>query len=154
MTAHAIARELLRQLAESKEVRAVALEDYGEEPRFYLDDDDPEDGAPHVVATPDTSEGGLGTDGLDAVRVTVSARDFEGDGVAPDADPGSGAGCFHLQAADRFDRLADAVWRAVRAATPGAILSGRSAEWAFAGFQPLRFAVFTLNYREIQSFGD
>jgi hypothetical protein len=154
MTAHTIARDLLRQFSAVDAIRDAALDAYGTEPRFYLDDDDPEDPAPHIIATPDSSADGHGPDGEYAIRVVVSARDFEGDGIAPEIDPDGGAGCFHIPAADRFDEFAQTVWDAVREATPGAILLSREAEWSFAGFQPLRFAVFTFTYRTIHAFGD
>lgn len=154
MTAHRIAQGILRQLSSLDAIGSVAASDYGALPRFYLDDDDPGDTAPHVIATPDGTEGGHGPDSVFTVRVIVSARDREGEGVAPVGDPGSGDGVFFVPAAERFDRFADSVWRAIPDLTPGAILAERSAEWAFAGFQPLRFAIFTLTYRQIHSFGD
>ena len=154
MTAHDIARELLRQLSADVTIRSAAIDIYGEPPRFYLDDDDPDDGAPHVIATPEGSEGGLGPDAIHTVSLAVSARDFEGEGTAPDVERGSDGTRFLIPASERLDRLAAAVWDAIPAATPGAILDGRSADWAFTGYQPLRFAVFTLTYRLIKSFGD
>ena len=152
-TAHQVAHELVRQLAADPSIREAAAELYGFAPRFYLDDDDADDDAPHVVAAPE-STGDDGGDGEIAVRLTVSARDIEGEGAGTEIDPASDAEANIVPAAIRFDRFAHVVWRAVPDTRPGAILAGRSAEWDFASFHPLRFAVFTLSYRLIHSFGD
>lgn len=149
---HRIAHELLRQLAADEEFAAAVLPLYGAAPIFYLDDDDPEDKAPHILATPDASEEGLGTDGDIRIRLVVSAYATpEEDALAPDPES---PGLFIKSSSATFDALARATWRAVKRTRPGAILQGHSAEWGFGDLYPLLFATLTLEYRTIQAFGD
>lgn len=149
---HRIAHELIRQLAADEEFAAAVLPLYGAAPVFYLDDDDPEDRAPHILATPDTSEEGIGTDGDIRIRLVVSAYATPGeDALAPDPEAPA---LFVKSSSATFDTLARATWRAVMRTRPGAILQAHSAEWGFGDLYPLLFVTFTLEYRTIQAFGD
>ena len=149
---HRIAHELLRQLVADEEFASFVLPLYGSAPVFYLDDDDPEDKAPHILATPDTSEEGLGTDGDIRIRLVVSAYATpEEDALAPDPES---SGLFIKSSSATFDALARATWQAVKRTRPGAILQSHSAEWGFGDLYPLLFVTFTLDYRTIQAFGD
>lgn len=149
---HRIAHELLRQLAADEEFAADVLPLYGAAPVFYLDDDDPEDKAPHILATPDTSEEGIGTDGDIRIRLVVSAYATpEEDALAPDPES---PGLLIKSSSATFDALARATWQAVKRTRPGAILQAHTAEWGFGDLYPLLFVTFTLEYRTIQAFGD
>ena len=149
---HRIAHELLRQLAEDEDFASSAVPLFGASPNFYLDDDDPEDRAPHILATPDTSEEGIGTDGEIRIRLVVSAyAPPEEDAVTPE---GGTPGLFLRPSTAKFDALARAAWLAVKRTRPGAILQSHSAEWGLGELYPLLFVIYTLTYRTIQAFGD
>lgn len=147
-TPHNIALELLRQMSADGNLRAATLESYGAEPLFYIDDDDPEEDSPHVVATPGESSG-EGGGGEISIRLLASARDEDVAPcqILPGQDGGDAPGA-------RFERFALAALAAAKATTPGAILVSHSAEWDYAGLAPLRYVIFTLNYRTINAFGD
>ena len=149
---HQIAHELLRQLATDERLANAAVPLFGASPNFYLDDDDPEDKSPHIIATPDTSEEGEGTDGDIRIRLVVSAyaRPEEDEVTAEGGTPG----LFLKPSAAKFDAFARAVWLAVRRTRPGAIFQSYSAEWGLGEFYPLHFVVYTVNYRTILAFGD
>ena len=152
LSPHCIAHELARQLAVDDKLLSSAVPLFGASPLFYLDDDDPEDHAPHIVVTPDTSDEGIGTDGDIKIRLTASAHAAQGEDIAtPD---GGTPGLMIWPSAAKFDIFAREVWEAVKRANPGAILDGHTAEWSFGDFYPLHFVVYTLNYRTIQAFGD
>lgn len=149
---HRIAHELLRQLAADEEFASFVLPLYGSAPVFYLDDDDPDDKAPHLLATPETSEEGIGTDGDIHIRLVVSAyADAEEDAITPD---GSTPGFFLKPSSVKFDEFARAAWLAVKRTRPGAVLQSHSAEWGYADYYPLLFVIYTLSFRTIQAFGD
>jgi hypothetical protein len=149
---HKIAFELIRQLAQDEALANAALHIFGDAPRFYLDDDDSEDKAPHILATPDTSEEGIGTDGDIHIRLVVSAyADIEDDSVTPD---GAIPGLFLKPSSAKFDDYARAVWLAAKRTQPGAVLQSHSAEWGYADYYPLLFVIYSLSFKTIQAFGD
>ncbi len=149
---HKIAFELIRQLAGDQALANAALNLFGDSPRFYLDDDDPEDKAPHILATPDTSEEGIGTDGDIRIRLVVSAfADIEEDKLTPD---GATPGLFLMPSSAKFDEFARAAWLAAKRTRPGAVLRSHSAEWVFGQYYPLLFVIYTLSFETIQAFGD
>lgn len=149
---HEIAHELLRQLATDERLADAAVPHFGASPVFYLDDDDSDDKAPHIMATPDTSEEGEGTDGEIHIRLVVSAcAPPEDDAITPE---GGTPGLFLKPSTVAFDAFARAVWQAVKRTRPGAILRSHNAEWALGDFYPLHFVIYTLNYSTIQAFGD
>lgn len=147
-TPHQVAIELLRQMGADERLGYAAAESYGAPPLFFIDDDNPDDDSPHIVATPSESSGAPGG-GEFSIRLLASARDED---VAPcqildgiDGDDSAGA---------RFERFALASLDAALRARPGAIYVSNSAEWDYAGLAPLRYVIFTLNYKTIQAFGD
>ena len=149
---HRIAHELLRQLAEDEGFVNNALPLFGAAPSFYLDDDDPDDRAPHILATPDTSEDGIGTDGDIRIRLVVSAYATpEEDVVTPE---GETPGLFIRPSTAKFDAFASMALSAVKRTRPGAIFQAHSAEWGLGELYPLLFVIYTLTYRTIQAFGD
>lgn len=151
-TAHQIAHNLIRQLATDAALTEKCVELYGEAPRFFLDDDSEAGDEPRILATPDTTSGGCGQDDEFEIRLVISARDRDADAGQPQPDPEGLPQA--IPACIALDAFATETWRAVRAATPGAILLGRSVDWDFTSFAPLRFAIFTVNYKQIHSYGD
>lgn len=151
-SAHKIAHNLIRQLAADQRLAEKCVELYGEAPRCFLDDDFEAGDEPRILATPDSTSGGCGQDDEMDIRLVISARDRDTDAGQPQPDADGLAQSIPAGAA--LDAFASETWRAVQDATPGAILLGRSIDWDFASFAPLRFAIFTLNYRQIHSYGD
>lgn len=149
---HKIAFELVRQLAADEKLASASVDLFGETPAFYLDDDDPDNRSPHILATPESSEEGIGPDGDIRIRLAVSAYARpEEDRLTPD---GAVPGLSLKPSSARFDAFARAVWLAAKRTRPGAILLSHSAEWGFGEFYPLLFVIYTLNYQTIQAFGD
>lgn len=151
-SAHMIAHNLVRQLAADAALAEKCVELYGEAPRCFLDNDTEAGDEPRILATPVTSSGGCGQDDEIDIQLTISARDrdIEAGQPQPDADGLS----LSIPACDALDAFATETWRAVKDSRPGGILIGRSVDWDFASFAPLRFAVFTLYFKLTHSFGD
>lgn len=151
-TAHNVAYSLIKQLAVDQELLRVSTELFGMEPQFCLDDDVASD-RPRIVCTPARESGILYSDTEMSIELMVAV---------PDPEIGSGMAQDYLASGDvsvaipsfNFDTFADAVWQAVRRASPGAKLVGREAEWDYVTFKPLRIVVFTLNYNITNVFGD